>query len=418
MKDRLLQYMKNGYVVVIFFDIVAKVLMAVVTIFIIRVLSTEDYATYTIFQSISSLVLSIIGTGLTVAYVRFAAERISRGESNSLGLYNLCCILMAIVGLLALILINPLKQLYSAGATTVVLSVLYGIILSLNKMSQSYFQSEEVYKKSGLVNNFKNIALCIGVIGVYLIYKKMGDYQVMLLTLISALLAYVLSYFWILKSKRTKERDKVSFDIFKQLLQESGVLVVYFFLVALFDQISVIAMTKMSSDMVIASYGVASKYYMLMLSLLTSLGTVLRVKTSNKDMIDYPEKRKEFVKDWIRKVWLVAGLVCVLAIGLAGVVLPFLNGDSYPESIAAFRILMVGVFISYVFAPNVSVMMSSKKYWLLCLLAFASALVSVALCVLLIPYMGASGAAIATVASNAVLNVSCSLIILFGKQSN
>lgn len=412
--------LKNEYLTVFSFDMVAKVLMAVATIFIIRVLSTDEYASFTKFQSVSNLLFSIVGSGISVAYVRFAAEKISRGEQNSRALFNTCILFIGVLTLISLALTPLLRSLYGISALVSVLSLVYGGTLALSKMNQSYFQAEEHYRLSGVVTNIKNITLCLTVILVYLAVGHVSDIHIMALVLLSGVVACFLGYFFILKknsgTKNAGNRETLDYVLFRDLFKESRWLVVYFLLVALFDQGCVAIMSQIASDEVIASYGVASKYYALMLTFLASLTTVLRIKTSNKDIVDSAAAQKAFTIGWIKKVWWIAAAVCAAAIGAAYFVLPLLNGDGYDSAIPAFQVLMVGVFISYVFAPNVAVMMSAKKHKLLCALAFLSFAINCAICYLFIPHFGAVAAAAAVVVSNGVLNVISTLCILLARD--
>lgn len=407
---------KSAYVTVFIFDILAKLLMAVATVFIVRILSVEEYSVYTKFHSISSLATSVVGSGLAIAYVRYASEMVSRGRENSIGLFNICGLFIVILTIISMVLIPFLRKAYSITESIAFLSLLYGGILALNKMNQSFFQVEEKYFLSGIATNIKNVILCLVVIMLYFVSQNISHIHAIIATVISAWGAFLLGRFWIAQ-KNKHCNQSLDITLLKPLLAESGWLLIYMLLVTLFDQSCIFIMSRISVESDIAVYGVASKYYTLMLTFLMSITTVLRIKTSNKDMVDNSKARVDFVKRWISKVWWFAGIVCIIAISVSGFIMPLLNGNEYIGSIPVFRVLMVGVFISYIFAPNVSLMMSAKKHKLLCVLAFISFAINCCICLVAIPRIGPVGAAIAVVLSNAILNICSTLVILLeGKR--
>ncbi len=412
-----LQNKKGGaYIIVFLFDMIAKLLMAVATVITIRILSVEEYAIYTKFNSISLLSSSIIGLGLTMAYVRFAAELVSRGKANSVRLFQLCSLFILVLSIASFAFIPISNKIFSTTTSVSLMALIYGGLLSLNKMNQSFFQVDERFSISGIITNIKNIALCVIIAALPILFKDVTDNQAIIATIISVVIAYFIGYYYISRRRSPQEDEAIDTRLFVRLLKECWWLIVYYLLICLFDQGCVIIMSHISTDTDIAVYGIASKYYMLMLTFLTSLMTVLRIRTSHQTMIDSKDHRREFTINWIKRIWWVAGSICLAVAIVSKPLLNFLNGDSYGEVVPTFNILVIGVFISYLFAPNVSVMMSGKRYKELCVLALLSFAINCLLCFVLIPHYGAIGAAIAVVVSNAALNIISTLIIFFDKD--
>ena len=411
-----LQNRKGGaYIIVLIFDIISKLLMAVATIVIVRLLSIDEYAIYTKFHSISVLSTTIIGTGLALAYVRFAAEKVSRGQDNSFGLFKLCSLLVCLATIISFIAIPIINKSFNTTFFISIISLIYGGVLALNKMNQSYFQVDERFSTSGIITNIKNITLCLGVAVLPIFFSNITATQTIYATIISAIIAYLIGYIYISKNSTTQtfSSDK---SLLRALFKESWWLIIYSLLVCLFDQGCVIIMSHIASIEDIAIYGVASKYYALMLTFLSSLITVLRIRTSNQSMVDSKDNRKAFVLNWIKRVWWIAGAVCLCTILVSRPVLTLLNGNEYIDAVPVFNILVIGVFIGYIFAPNVAVMMSAKRYKELCALALISFIINCVICVTLIPKCGAIGAAVAVVNSNAFMNIVSTLIKYYDKK--
>lgn len=418
--DRIKNVKSSAYFIVFGFDIISKIINAMTILFVIRILTTEEYAVYTKFTSISTLFYSIIGTGLSVAFVRFAAEKISRGDRRIKGLYLTCACFAILLTIISLLLTKVVEIGYNVPAIVAILSVMYGGLLSLNGINDSFFQAEEQYSKSGVLTNIKYIILFISVFAVYFTLKELNSANVIIITLLTSIIALVIGFLWCIKAFSVSgENATVSILALKELLKESGWLILYCIFLTLFDQIGFIIMSSVSTDMDISVYGIALKYYSIMLMLLQSLKTVIRIKTSKKEFVDNANTRSSFSINWLKKSWKLSVALFVVAQITVGFIFPVLNGSGYDAAIPVFRILLIGVSISYIFAPNVGIMMAAKRHKLLCLIAFCCFSISCVLCFTLIPTIGAIGASISTVVSNAILNITCSLIIIYsGKHSN
>ena len=400
----------SDYSVVLLFDIIAKILTAITTIFVIRILTVEGYSDYTIYLSLSALIFSVVGSGLSIAYVRFAAERKSRSLGTDMRLYTNSIRYIIVASCLLLFLIPLISSIYKISFVIAGLSILYGCFLSLNKMNQSFFQAETLYKKSGMIINIKNVTMCVLIVLAYLCFHHVGEVAVMSMILGSAVVAFLIGLYIIKNETHVVDID-ISSNIFA-LLRESSWCIIYSFFVAMFDQSCVLIMSVCSNHQIIAEYGVASKYYALSLMFLTSLFTVLRVKVSDAVYVDSKEARRKFGIYWIKKVWWIAALICGFCAFAAIYVFPILNGANYYNSIRPFQILLIGVFISYTCAPLTALMLSDKKFKQLSISSFIAMLLGCSICYLLLPSMGANAAAIAVVCSNGLFNVVSAIYIL------
>lgn len=67
----------QDFSIVTLFSLGSKAIQAVLTVVIIRVLSMDDYAAYTMFLTLSATVLGVAGQSFSLAYVRYNTEKIS-----------------------------------------------------------------------------------------------------------------------------------------------------------------------------------------------------------------------------------------------------------------------------------------------------------------------------------------------------
>lgn len=407
---KLVNRIPKDFMKVFTFDIVTKIFSAIISILIINILNTNDYAVYTKFSSIASFILGVIGTGLSFSFVRIATEDVSRGKDTAFSLYKVCIMLTIIAFMIVFLFKRAIKSLYSMGGLATLLSILYGGALSLNRMNQSYFQAKEKYTMSGVIDNIRNIVLCLALIATFLFRGNVPINVLLYITVICMLVAYFIGYFVIRKENNNNFICKIKSNVIKDMALESGWLILYSAILNMFNQSSLILLSYMSGDISVAEYGVAFKYYTLMLTLLTSIKTVIRVRMSKIDMVDNIEKRINFSYKWIRYTWKPTIIITLVAIIGFGFIFPIINGSEYNNSIAIFRILSIGVCISYLFSTNVANMTSEKRYKELCAICAISLSINIIINYFFIPILGANATAIGTVLANAILNISCFLI--------
>ena len=263
----------------------------------------------------------------------------------------------------------------------------------------------------GIVDLLRTAAIFFPILIIYFFFDNLSVLQVCLIYIISGLVVWGI-FFGKIFSFSMFEFNKKVFFYTKSLLKESMWLLFYCVLLAFLGQADIILLSHFSSDVEIANYGVAQKYQALALSMLPALLALMRVKTAKRDFADDPEKRREFTRKWIKST--TPFVIVVIAVGafLSRYILPLLNGTQYNAAIPLFQIMLIGVGISYVFSPNVPILMSAKQFPVLCILCFIALLITVAGNYLLIPFLGAVAPSIFFVIGNAFLNI-CATIFIF-----
>lgn len=391
--------------IVAFFDIIAKGLAAVTSILLIRVLSVHVYATYVKFNAISSLIFGVMGTSMAVAYTRGGTEYTSRGLKCLKSIYFICFFLLIGTTVAFASLIPLVSQLYTASVIVVVVSIVYGFVQSINRINQSYFQVKGKFSTAGVIDNAKCLFLIIFLLMALFFAIKLDEKSIFLLFILSVAIPVTIGLVLIRKEEAGVIDDKLDKTTIKIIFVETGTLVLYYLLLNMMDQTDVILVNQLMDDIDLSNYGVALKYYQLLLTLQGSLYTVFLIRTSKKEIVDSKKKQAEISVKWLKKtVWYILALLVTANI-FAKPVMNLLNGERYSNAIPAFRIFIIGATISYLFAPNVSVMMAAKKYKTLCLFTICGFVINAFIDILLIPHIGIVAAAIATVAGNAFLNI-------------
>jgi O-antigen/teichoic acid export membrane protein len=136
----------------------------------------------------------------------------------------------------------------------------------------------------------------------------------------------------------------------------------YYLAAASFAYVDVIVAGALLEDHEIATLGASLRYLAIILAAAPALGAVLRVRTSQVDIVDSAANQRRMLVGWTRHAVLPAvGLVAGAAL-LAPVVIPLIDGGRYPDSIPTFQIFLVTAFSAYMSAPSTNILMAQKRY--------------------------------------------------------
>ncbi len=404
----------TDFLQVFLFDIVSKVFMIIITILLIRVMNLKEYEEIVKFTAISGFILGIFGQGIALSYIRYSTEQLSRGEKNSVGLHIVCTIFIIIISFVVLMFTPVFVGIYKTSTKLIIFASYYGIISSLINMNQAYFQSRELYIESGIINNLKNVFILFSLLFAITFFCDLKTELVFVLYIVSGMVTFMIGIIRIYKNVRFTD---IHFDFrkYRFILKDSLYIVIYLLFINILNQVDVIMITNMMDEESVALYGIAFKYYSLLITLLPSIQSVMRVRTSKKEYIDDVNQRKFFILNWIKRAGVLVIPACALVILLSGIFMPIINGHKYDGSINAFRILVIGVAFSYMFASNISIMMAAKKYKTLCFIALVAVSINFLGNLIFIPIWGINAAAVSTLVSQATLNISATICIIVDK---
>lgn len=401
----------NDYTTVFFFDILGKVIVGLQTIIIIRLLSISDYAKYTNFNEISIIIQNFIGSGLAMTYI----TKMSVNPNARFFLYKSFSKYVIVSSGIVLCLTNLLSNIYQIENALVVLSIILGCTLSLTKLAQCYYQVKGEYAFSGKIINYKNILIFLFLVLTYVALKKVTVFTLCVAVVVSTMVSYFLIY------KRLYTESISDFTMNQNIigaydvLKSSFWLLGYLFFANSFNTICLFIANKFGTPNDVAAFGVSIKYFSIAMLLLSSIQTVLRVKTCQNTFINDKTYRNNFINNWTRKTLFISSAIALLFGLLSKYVFPILNGDKYPESIVLFQILMVALILGYTFSINTVIMISLGKEKVLFIISLICWLIAFLTCYSLYPYIGIYSAACSIIISNFLLNFSNYLILKFQK---
>lgn len=411
------RWLKNDYVKVYIFDMIAKCLSALISIFIIRILTVNDYSDYTFFFSISSFLSGILGSGIGLAYTTYAVELREKSiHADALLFREMIKKLLFIYPALSAVCFIVIVLFVGRNTITVFMGILYGMLLSFNQIMIVFFQARKEYIVAGLVSNIKSILLSI-ILAVILLNENSNIWMVYSVYVLTILVSMIVSYCLIHKNIKRIEEESVAKYSLKNMLKDGIWTILYMFAISAFNQVDVMMLKKYTDDTAVASYGVAFKYYSLVISMLPAIQVVLRVNSSGSEMKD-PQLRRSKVIQWTKKITPFALLLMVVGIVGAKIFFPIINGRQYDSAIYAFDVLILGAALSYITAPNVSIMVGARKQKVLFILASISFVSNVVGNYIFIPSGGIIAAAIATIVAHFILNGGSTLYLLLdGKHT-
>ncbi len=392
------------------FDLVSKATNFLLIILLIRVLSVEDYALFTLFIAISSALNGAISNGLNLSYIRYDVEEYSRNKNySSLYIVNLIVkiVLLVVIAIGYLFLKNHFIVIPENFQIVFYYAILYGLSLTMLGTISSYFQVREKYIHNGIILNVKNLLLFISCVIIYFLFNFNFKVVTLIYIFITGFSLPVLLYI-IIKNRFKSVSRLTIIDFFKT----SSWLLIYSIFISLLSQIDIFIVSIYLTSVEISNFGVAFRYYGVLLSILPSIAMVLRIRTSKKDLIDNEVEQRKFILDWIKITSKTIIPLIVLCIIIVPLFWTTLNGFAYNDAILPFQILSIGVAISYIFSPNIAIIMAMKKYKLLCLVTFIALGLNIIGDIVIVGYLGIVGISMITILAHAFLNISIVIYLL------
>ncbi len=405
------QLIPRDFSIVTVFSLAARALQLIVTVVLVRLLSVEDYASYTVFFTTSSTILGVAGQSVALAYVRYNTEKISKNKAYRDSLIvishmaNVACLILLLLGA------YPLAGVMSVAVPIMLAAIVYGFLLGTVQLNVAFFQSRELYAKSGLLENIKQLTLLAFIaLAIGLCAGSLGS--ILIAYCASGFICFVISLAMI--CRLVKQGDcfvAIDFSEGREFLVVSVWLILYSVATQLYNQANITMLAAFGSSQAVAEFGVASKYFNMVLLFLPSIKTVLRVRMSKAEMTESTDKQRKFAIKWFRKTTVpFAALVFCCCIG-AQLVFPVLNGEGYNAAILMFQILCINALSAYVFAPASALIMSLNRYGLQFVISIISLAINLAGNYLLIPLYGGVGTSVATTVSQIALNVMMTIVV-------
>ncbi len=388
-------------------DILSKCLALGTLLLLIRGLSINDYAAYTAFWTIMSLVPGLIGSGINMALVRFSAEYLSKTNKRPFGLYIIGCLFQLVLYILSCLILFSISDKISGllfGQKDFGYALQYGLIaglgLLLTQVGRSIYQAEErfgIYIKTLWL---RQILAFVAISFLFLMKQLNFQHAAQSMIIVNLAVGSIVGFhiFKDLNLRRLVVSSGEQLDIIKSFLSSTRWLIVYFFTLTAFQRLDVFMLSHLSTERELANYGIAFRYYSLALLLLGSIHAVLLPQFSKIEMQD-AAKQRQFALKWLKiVVWIIIPITIIDAFGKPLFI--WVNGVQYEKAFYIFVVFSIGVWLSLMFSPLVNVLMSRKAFKFLFLLSLCALILNFTGNYLLIPLWGGVGAAVVTIFSH------------------
>lgn len=391
-KEKLALLFQTGFFHIFGSGTINKVIQALSSIILVRLLSKDDYGVYAYAFNIISFIILLNGLGASSAVIQLCSEA-CKDKLTSNGVYRYAfrvgsyfdgalAVVIVGVGLFVPFVVQGSNSLF-------ILFCFYPLMQFIIDVRAVKLRANLMNKEYALVTNIQTISSAVfSLIGAFLFRAVgliLGQYLSYIITLIIIKLKYPNAFG--LGGRKLERHEKSDYwkisvvsMINNSLSQALTLLGTFLVGLYLLDQSAV------------ASYKVATT---IPFALLFVPGMVIAYV--------YPyfaQHRKDYA--WTKKHFNELTLFCIVGMGLITIfaiifakpIITFIFGQAYIDAIPAFTILMIGFFFSSALRqPAGNMLVTQRRLAFNTVVGLISLVVNVVVSVVLIPRFGASGAA-------------------------
>jgi O-antigen/teichoic acid export membrane protein len=354
---------RRGFAAAFTSDLIGKAAAAATLVILIRGLSVSSYAYATLCLAFAQFAASAAGGGVRTRYLREEAERTSRAIRGTPEISFLDPVLKGMLLVVAFGLcaasVAWATGFASAlrGVTLIVFATGLAASLSAVELAVAHYQARRRFFTAGWLMVLRTFALLGAAVGIVLTRQSaffIGLWLVGSMVAVALVTAGPIAW----RSHFAHTRSK-RISWFKR---EEMWLSLYYLAASAFAFVDIAVAAALLSDDEVATLGASLRYLAIILAALPALGAVLRVRTSQADVIDDRTNQRALVLNWIRRALLPAALIVGSTVVLAPVAVPRIDGGQYPGSIVVLQIFLVVAFAAYLMEPGVNVLMAQRQY--------------------------------------------------------
>lgn len=357
---------RRGFLSTLTLDVASRGLSALATIAFIRALDVGSFAYLVLFLNIGQFAGSALTGGIRMRYMRTEAERVSRGHERNTGFALAMATSLILVLGVATLAIAGVSLVDTGGSASsrwlfVALTSAYTAGNAAIEMAIYHFQAHLKFVRAGLIAVARSISIIVVAVASMTNLIESGPATAGAITATVFVVAAIVCAPLIKQTLSTSLKDAMADDFGR----ESAWLTVYFLGSAGFAYADIFIVAGFLNDAAISSYGAALRYIAIVLGPLPALVAVMRVRTSQGDVVDSSDAQSRILIDWIRRSWILVVVVIGAAALLAPLVIPLLDGGRYPDSIPIFQLMLIPAFVDYLTLPAPNLLMTQKRYRLL-----------------------------------------------------
>ncbi len=391
---------------------VQAVLTLVVTVLTARLLEPEGYGVINYAASVTAFFVPIMQLGLNSTLVHELIKRPEQ-EGRIMGTavtMSFASAILSVLGIFAFVSVANHSE-----PETVLVCVVYGTMLLFQsaELLQYWFQAKLLSKYHAIV-----VLLAFAVISLYKIFLLVAGWGVVWFAAAQSVdYLFIAIGLFVLYKKKADSRLSFSFMTAKELFSESKYYIVSSLMITLFAQTDKVMIKLMIGDAACGYYSAAFTC-----AGMTSFVFGAIIDSLRPIIFENKSKSKEGYENTLSALYTIIiylSLLQSLVISIAsGLVIKIFYGAAYSEAVVPLAILVWYSTFSYLGSVRNIWMLAEGRQRYLWMINLSGALVNVALNAILIPAIGISGAAIASLATQIFANVIIGFIIRPIRENN
>jgi O-antigen/teichoic acid export membrane protein len=357
---------RRGFLSTLVLDVTGRGLTALATIGFIRALGVGSFAYLVLFLNIGQFAGLGLTGGIRMRHMRTEAERVSRGHHTSTGFGLAVASSMLLVLAVGTLALAGVAIVDTGGSTSsrfvfVALTAAYTAGNAALELGIFHSQAQLKFVRGGLIGVARGAAVIAVAIAALAGLVQSGPAAAAGVAGISLLVAVVTCGPLVRESLVAPLRTRLD----REFGRESAWLTIFYLTSAGFAYADLFIVAGFLDDAAVSSYGAALRYIAIIIGPLPALVAVLRVRTSQRDVVDSPGRQGEMLGTWIKKSFAPGTAIIGLAALAAPFVIPLLDGGRYPDSIPVFEVMLIPAYVDYLTLPAPNLMMAARRYRLL-----------------------------------------------------
>lgn len=349
---------RRGFVSTFSLDVAARGLSAISLVLFIRALGVESFAYLVLFLTVGQFAGGALTGGIRTRYLRAEAERVSRGEEGATGF---ALALATAIGLIA-----ACGALFYAGASLaggvdsqfVLLATLFTAGHASIELAMYHNQAHLRFTRGGAIGVARSSAVLA--VAALASFGLLGSGPAVAGAVAAAVtgVAALACAPYVRQTIAVPARAALG----GHFGAEASWLTVYYLASAGFAYVKIFVVASLLDDEAVASYGAASRYLAIALGPVPALLAVIRVRTSQHDVVDSAVLQKEMLIAWVKRTIAPAAAIVAIAVIAAPFAIPLLDQGAYPDSVPIFQLLMLPALVIYTTMPGASMLMAQHRY--------------------------------------------------------
>jgi O-antigen/teichoic acid export membrane protein len=407
---------KRGFVSTFVLDVSARGLSALALVLLVRTLDVGDFAYVVLYLSVGAFAGSFSTSGIRIRYMREEAERVSRGHGEPSSFYMAVVSSAVMIGGatgLALLVATVLSVGDSAAdrTTFVGLAALYTLGHASTELAMYHHQAHLAFTRAGVFGVLRSAVTCAAALAAAVGLISSGPVVSLCISLGVAAVGFTVCAPLMLATWGSRHGVEGSLGFGR----EANWLTVFYMASAGFTYSTMFLVAALLDDTAVASWGAAERYSSIVFGPVPALVAVLRVRTSQHDVVDSVSTQVDMLIRWIKQAALPTVAISGIMAALAPVLIPMLDGGRYPQSVTIFQLLMIASVAVYIAMPASNLLIAQRRYRLLAMLYLGFLLVQSGGCALAGRAWGVIGIAGVAVAFAVISRVTLVCVVLWSK---